>query len=179
MCICVTSISLVCLHGTPIWLSVNICIFLCMFLRDSVHTNTFSCVPNKIYIGRVGWGGGWQMQHWFLLGAKPLIRPGFGLSGRGYSLGPLPRWLRSCLRNAQATGRTEAPLSTPRLSVPLLPFNPLGIEAPRVCWGLAVSETFSGVILEPETSSCCSIHHILPDGLPTCLVAPQPRSGSI
>lgn len=163
-----------------------------MFLRDSVHTRTSSCVymgpvsgPNKVYIGRVGQGGGWQMQHWFLLGAEQLTRPGFGLSGRGYSLGPLPRWLRSRLRNAQAIGRTEAPLFTPRLPVPLLSFSSLGIEIPRVCWCLAVYKPFPGVILEMETSQplLCSPHLLTTSstshGLPTCLMAPHPRNGSI
>lgn len=118
------------------------------------------------------------------LRAKPLTRLGFGLSGRGYSLGPFPRWLRSCLRNAQAIGSTEAPLSTPRLLVPLLPFNPLGIEAPRVCWGLAMSEPFPGVILELEISQLLLCSHLLTTSstshrLPACLVAPHPRNGSI
>lgn len=45
--------------------------------------------------------------------------------------GPSPGRLHSCLRNAEAQGTTEPPLSISRLPVPPLPFNPLEQGAPR------------------------------------------------
>ena len=54
----------------------------------------------------------------------PLCCRGFLLGG-GVPSGPSPGRLHSCLRNAEAQGTTEPPLSISRLPVPPLPFNPL------------------------------------------------------
>ena len=74
---------------------------------------------------------------------------GFPLGG-GVPSGPSPGRLRSCLRNAEAQGTTEAPLSIPRLPVPLCSLT-LWNGEPQGGWrGLAVSELLPGALCPPH-----------------------------
>lgn len=109
--------------GSCIWLHVCICV--CTPVHTEPPVPTDPPVPRRIPY--------WEWVGPMSVAAEAAVPPCvmWGLPVGGVSPGPSPGRLRSCLKNAEALRTTEAPLSTPRLPVPPLPFNPLEWGAPK------------------------------------------------